>query len=168
MRYAGMIKNDFTAAPGVCVSFFLQGCPIHCVGCHNPECWDFDGGREFTPAVLQEVLDAIEANGIKRNFCVMGGEPLAEQNRFLTLLMCKTVREKYPDIKIYIWTGYTVEELARSGDKKIAAILDGTYADFLIDGPFDYLKRDVTLLMRGSTNQRIITLPYQEERVVPE
>ena len=48
MRYAGLIKNDFSAAPGVSVSFFTQGCPHHCPGCFNMETWDFDGGEEFT------------------------------------------------------------------------------------------------------------------------
>lgn len=164
MRYAGMIKNDFAAAPGVCCSFFVQGCPIHCEGCHNPECWDFNGGKEFTPEVLQEFLDAIVANGLKRDVCIMGGEPLAQENRFLTLLMCKTVREKFPDVKIYIWTGYTVEELAENTtDKKLMSILDGTYADFLIDGPFQLANRDITLFMRGSSNQRIIPLPYNNK-----
>ena len=52
MRYAGIIKNDFSAAPGVCVSFFTQGCPHHCEGCHNPETWDPEGGYEFTNQTL--------------------------------------------------------------------------------------------------------------------
>ena len=51
MRYAGIIKNDFSAAPGTCVTFFTQGCPHRCEGCHNPETWNFQGGREFTPDV---------------------------------------------------------------------------------------------------------------------
>ena len=161
MKYAGMIKNDFAAAPGVCTTFFVQGCPIHCSGCHNPECWDFDGGREFTPDVLNEFLQAITANGLKRDVCIMGGEPLAVQNRFLTSFICKTVRERFPEVKIYIWTGYTVEQLnEEKTDPKIKAILDGLYADFLIDGPFQIADRDVTLFMRGSSNQRIISLPY--------
>jgi len=35
MRYAGIIKNDVAAGQGVCVTFFVQGCDIHCPGCHN-------------------------------------------------------------------------------------------------------------------------------------
>lgn len=163
MRYAGIIKNDFAAAPGVCTTFFTQGCPLHCEGCHNPECWDFSGGREFTPEVLQEFLASITANGLQRDVCIMGGEPLAPENRFLTAFLCKTVRDKFPTVKIYIWTGYTVEELAAISDPKINAILSGEYADYLIDGPFQIDKRDVSLFMRGSTNQRVISLPYQNK-----
>ena len=49
MRYAGLIKNDTAAAPGMCVTFFVQGCPLRCPGCHNKDSWDYDGGIEFTP-----------------------------------------------------------------------------------------------------------------------
>ena len=70
MRYAGLIKDDFTAAPGVCVSIFVQGCPHHCPGCFNPETWDFEGGKEFTFDVLQEIKESLNANGIKRSLCV--------------------------------------------------------------------------------------------------
>lgn len=164
MKYAGMIKNDFAAAPGVCSTFFVQGCSLHCSGCHNPECWDFNGGKEFTPEILQEFLEALNANGIDRNACIMGGEPLAPENRFLTAFICKTIRDKYPNKKIYIWTGYTVEQLLAETDSKIKAILNGQYADCLIDGPFQIADRDITLFMRGSTNQRIIPLPYKGEQ----
>ena len=164
MKYAGMIKNDFAAAPGVCCTFFVQGCDRHCPGCHNPEAQDFSGGREFTPEVLNEFIQAITANGLKRSVCIMGGEPLAPANRFLTLLICKTVREKFPDIKIYIWSGYTIEELVEEvADKKLQSIIDGTYADFIIDGPYIQEQRDITLFMRGSANQRIIPLPYSKD-----
>jgi anaerobic ribonucleoside-triphosphate reductase activating protein len=87
MRYSGLIRNDLAAAPGISVTFFTQGCPHKCKGCHNPETWDFNGGKEFTPEVLYSIYDALEANGIERSFCVMGGEPMCEQNLFLTCLV---------------------------------------------------------------------------------
>lgn len=64
MRYAGIIKNDIAAAPGVCVSFFTQGCPHRCPGCYNPETWDYDGGKEFTADTIFEILQAISANDV--------------------------------------------------------------------------------------------------------
>jgi anaerobic ribonucleoside-triphosphate reductase activating protein len=67
MRYSGLIKNDITAAPGLCVSFFTQGCPHHCPGCHNPETWDFNGGKEFTNDTLKEILEALTAQNINRD-----------------------------------------------------------------------------------------------------
>ena len=55
MRYSGLNRNDLAAAPGVSVSFFTQGCPHRCKGCHNPETWDFNGGKEFTIDVLNDI-----------------------------------------------------------------------------------------------------------------
>ena len=156
MRYAGIIKNDVTAGEGVCVSFFTQGCPHHCAGCHNPETWAFDGGKEFTQETLSELIRDIDANGIQRNFCVMGGEPLCPENQFLTQLVISTIKEKYPDIKVYIWTGYLYEDLLASSSSKLENILSIT--DVLIDGPYIQEERDITLAMRGSRNQRIIEL----------
>lgn len=98
MKYAGIIKNDFAAAPGVCTSFFVQGCPLRCKGCHNPECWSFSGGKEFTPEVLDNLERALVANGIQRTLCMMGGEPLCDENSFLTLLVIKEMRSRLPDL----------------------------------------------------------------------
>ena len=82
MQYSGMIKNDIASAPGLCTSFFTQGCPHKCLNCHNPETWSFTGGKEFTPDILDDVIKSLTAQGIQRNFCLMGGEPLCEENVF--------------------------------------------------------------------------------------
>lgn len=156
MRYSGLIKNDITAAPGLCVSFFTQGCPHHCPGCHNPETWDFNRGKEFTNETLQEILEALTAQNIHRDLCIMGGEPLCQENAFLTRLIIQEVRKYAPDAKIYIWSGYTYEELKRCGDPHVIDSL--RLADVLIDGPYIEAERDITLPMRGSRNQRVIDL----------
>ena len=156
MRYAGINYNDMCAAPGVSVTLFTQGCPHHCEGCHNPETWNFDGGKEFTPDILKKIVEGLTHNGIKRNFCIMGGEPLCEQNTLLTLMTIQYVKQRLPEIKIYLWTGYYYEELLKSSDPKIPLILKEI--DVLIDGPFVKSLRDITLKMRGSSNQNIIEL----------
>lgn len=156
MRYAGINYNDMCAAPGVSVTLFTQGCPHHCEGCHNPETWDFDGGKEFTPEVLGEIITGLTKNGIKRSFCIMGGEPLCEQNTLLTLVTIQYVKQRLPEVKIYLWTGYYYEKLLKSSDPKIPLILKEV--DVLIDGPFVNSLRDITLKMRGSSNQNIINL----------
>lgn len=156
MRYSGLITNDITAAPGLCVSFFTQGCPHRCPGCHNPETWSFDGGLEFTPDVLDTIVRALAAQGIQRTFCVMGGEPLCPENAYLTDLVIQYVKQELPNTKIYIWSGYTYEELMENGHPNAKEAL--SYCDVLIDGRFIQEQRDLTLEMRGSTNQRIIPL----------
>jgi anaerobic ribonucleoside-triphosphate reductase activating protein len=156
MQYAGIIYDDFSAAPGVCLSFFVQGCPFRCEGCHNPETWDFSGGREFTQGTLDSIVKGLRANGVHRNLCIMGGEPLCPENSFLTRLVVTTVKKELPDTKIYIWTGNTYENLAIFSDLNMREIFNN--ADFLIDGPYIQAERDLTLPMRGSRNQRIIDL----------
>ena len=154
MRYAGIIPNDLSAAPGVCVTFFTQGCPHHCPGCHNPETWDYEGGKEFEGNTIERIEQYLTANGIHRDLCIMGGEPLCPDNQFLTLLICNTNKYKLPDTKIYIWTGYTLEELNKDSNTRISQILEKT--DAIIDGPYIAAERDITLPMRGSRNQRIL------------
>ena len=156
MRYAGIIQNDVAAGKGVCVTFFVQGCSQHCPGCHNPQTWDFDGGYEFTQDTMNNIIAALNANGVQRNFCVMGGEPLHPDNLFLTNLVISEVRKRYPNIKIYVWTGYLYEDLLAKHEKLLQNILQNI--DILIDGPFIQEQRDITLPMRGSYNQRIIEL----------
>lgn len=160
MRYAGINKNDFAAAPGVSVTFFTQGCPHRCYKCQNPETWDFNGGKEFTPQVLDDIIAALTANGIKRNLCIMGGEPLCEENQFLTLLVISQVKEKLPETKVYIWTGYYYEDLLKNSAPHLKKILEQT--DVLVDGPYIERLRDITLPMRGSSNQSIINLTKEE------
>ena len=156
MRYAGIIKNDVAAGKGVCVTFFVQGCSQHCPGCHNPQTWDFDGGYEFTQDTMDNIIKALNANGVQRNFCVMGGEPLHPNNLFLTNLVISEVRKRHPDIKIYVWTGYLYKDLIDKQEKLLQNIFDNI--DVLIDGPYIQEQRDITLPMRGSKNQSIITL----------
>lgn len=153
MRYAGIIYNDVTAAPGLCLSFFVQGCPLHCNGCHNKHTWSFNGGLEFTDKTMNSILTGLTANGVHRTLCIMGGEPMAEENMFLTHLVISEVKRALPDTKIYLWSGYTLEELEKRSDNRTAAILSSI--DCIIDGPYIESERDITLPMRGSRNQRI-------------
>ena len=155
MKYADLKYNDIANGPGIRVSFWVQGCPHKCYNCQNPETWNFDGGKEFTNKTLQEIKKAIVANGIQRNLSILGGEPLCPENQFLTALVIKEIKETYPSISIYLWTGYTIEELTSL--RKIQNHLDYILNNInvLIDGRYEDDKRDITLESRGSSNQRI-------------
>ena len=151
MRYAKLIKNDIVDGEGVCVSLWFQGCGFRCKNCQNPQTWDKNGGMEIAEEeLIKEVIEAIDKNGIKRNFSVLGGEPLAPYNVSFAAKIIKIVRQKFPNIKIYLWTGYVFENL---NEEQKTAISD---VDILIDGPFMQDLRDITLPLRGSSNQRII------------
>lgn len=157
MRYAGIIPNDFAAAPGVCTTFFVQGCPIRCPGCHNLESWDFEGGKEFDTEVLNKLEEDLLANGIDRTLCIMGGEPLCQENLFLTTMIVTEMKHRLPDLKIWIWTGYEYEDILKEeSNPKIKYILETVNG--LVTGPFIQSLRDITLPMRGSSNQEIIKL----------
>ena len=152
VKFAAINKNDFINGEGVCVSLWVQGCPHHCKGCHNPEQWDFNGGNEIDIDILiNEILIAIEANGIQRNFSILGGEPMAQRNISNTLYILEQIKKHFPNIKTYVWTGYTIEELLSLYDKEILQNID-----ILIDGRFVLAERDITLKLRGSKNQRIL------------
>ena len=156
MKYSGIIFNDISAAPGLCVTLFTQGCPHRCPGCHNPETWSFEGGKDFTLDTMEEIINGLKAQGIQRNLCVMGGEPLCDENAYFTFTTIWRVKYDLPDTLVYVWTGYTFDELLKSDNIYIKEILK--YADFIIDGPYIESERDITLDMRGSRNQKIIDL----------
>jgi anaerobic ribonucleoside-triphosphate reductase activating protein len=156
MKYGDIIYNDFTAGEGVSLTFFVQGCPIKCKGCHNPELQSFSMGKEFDGETMNSIIHGITANGVKRNLCIQGGEPLCEENKFLTFMVIDNVKKALPEVPVYIWTGYTLEEIAQRNDDRVNRILAMT--DYLIDGPYIEEERDITLKMRGSKNQRILKL----------
>lgn len=152
VKFAAINKNDFINGEGVCVSLWVQGCPHHCKGCHNPEQWDFNGGQyKDNDILVEEIIDAITANGIQRNFSVLGGEPFAPQNMPDVYEIIFKVKQKFPNIKVYVWSGYTLEELQ---EMYLPKLLDNV--DVLIDGRFILVERDITLKLRGSKNQRIL------------
>lgn len=161
MRYAKIKWNDIANAPGVSVSFFTQGCPHHCSGCFNPETWDFNGGKEFKPELLDTIVEKLNENGIHRNLCILGGEPLCRDNLFLTRLLVSTVKEKSPYTKIYVWTGYIYEHLLENPSPHLRDILGNI--DCLIDGPYIESLKDINLEMRGSSNQRIIKFAHEKK-----
>ena len=149
-RYAAIEKNDFINGVGVSVSFWTQGCPHRCPGCHNVDTWDFNGGVEDTLSNIKEKIDnAINANGVKRNFSILGGEPLCQENFLLTVILAAYVKETYPSRQIYLWTGYDFLK-----DFKNSVITE--YVDVVIDGPYVEKERDITLPLRGSKNQRVL------------
>ena len=154
MKYAGIIYDDFVNGENVCVSLWMQGCHFHCKGCHNQQTWDFNGGYEMPENFESDILKAISKNGIQRNFSMLGGEPLCPENRAFVCNLIKKVRETYPTIKIFVWTGYELEELRAENDKAINEILENI--DVLITGRFILEQRDITLPLRGSRNQKIL------------
>lgn len=154
MRYAKLMKNDVVdTLGGICVSLWLQGCPFRCKGCHNPDTWDFNGGIEIDDNILiDEVLSALNENGILRDLSILGGEPLVEKNLIFLQQLITEARRKNPNIKIYLWTGFEYQHLVQV-KHLYGYILNNI--DVFITGPFILEQRDITLKLRGSRNQEI-------------
>ena len=160
MRYSGVIYNDITAAPGLCVTFFTQGCPHQCHGCHNPNTWDFEGGKDTS---FEKILNAIDENPLLAGVTFSGGEPFCQAEGFAAL--ADEIHKRNLDIVTF--TGYTLEELREMAktDSAVEDLLNKT--DLLIDGPYIKEERDLTLQFRGSRNQRIIDMKATGNAEIP-
>lgn len=153
LRYSCVMENDTVdTLEGINVSFWVQGCPFHCKGCHNPQTWDYDKGIELPKDYIKKVMTLLRKNGIHRNLSVLGGEPLFGDNYSITYNLVKSVKESMPDVVIYVWTGGDYEDIVNNPN--MMDILN--YIDILVDGRFILEKRDITLTLRGSGNQRVI------------
>jgi len=186
MRYAKINELDVTNGKGLGISIFVQGCDLHCKGCFNQETWDFNGGKEFTNEILNEILELLNKPYITR-LTILGGEPLAKENVEGVLLIVQMVKEIFPDKKIWLYTGRTIygefykpteddeanlllfilEEQKYFDKNEPKRFLENfdflskqlnilTYVDYIVDGRYIESQRDLTLAFRGSTNQRII------------
>jgi len=152
MRYATIYPFDISNGQGIRVSLFTQGCDKHCPGCFNSETWDFNSGKEFSYETISEILRLAKPDWIS-GLSILGGEPLNPKNISEVAHICTAFKNKYPNKTIWIWTGYTFEELKHMQNPYISIILQN--ADYIIDGPFIESEKDLSLKWRGSANQHI-------------
>lgn len=143
LRVLRIVDGTSVDGPGLRTSIYFAGCRHCCEGCHNPQSWDFDGGRDMT-------VDEIMAHVDEQDFDVTlsGGDPLYHIEALLPLV------RRLHDGGRHIWcyTGFTYEQVC--ADRSMSRILD--YIDVLVDGPFMLPLRDISLRFRGSSNQRLV------------
>lgn len=160
MYYGKINKHDIANGEGVRVSLFVSGCPHKCKGCFNPETWDYDYGEEFTEDTFKEIIEALAPEHIS-GLTILGGEPLAPRNILDITALCVGIRRIYPNKTIWIYTGYTWEDVKDKviylGRYSYTRVFD--YIDVLVDGRFILEEKDISLNFRGSRNQRIIDVP---------
>lgn len=160
MRYAAIRPFDVSNGTGLGVALFIQGCSLHCKGCFQPETWDFNGGQEFTQEAKEKIFDYLRQPGITR-FTILGGEPLEECNLFELSKLIHQIRDQFPHIKIWLYSGYTTEQLAQRIREQqevhyLKYILNNI--DVLVAGPFIEEEKDLSLKWCGSRNQEVIYL----------
>lgn len=148
--------NDITdSITGINLSIWFAGCPHKCLKCHNKELWDKNSLPNIDyETVMKNIVDIIKGSPIEKGVSILGGEPLSSYNINDCKRLIIGIRKHFPNIKIYLWTGYLYEEL--KSIKEFKDILKNI--DYLIDGPFDYTKYKPNLLLKGSTNQRVFKI----------
>lgn len=168
MNYAAIKYYDIANGSGVRVSLFVSGCRHQCKGCFNAVAWDFTYGDPFTELIEDNIIKACEPDYIS-GLSILGGEPLDEDNLPDVWSIVSRFKHNYPDKSIWIYTGYTFEQLMdRRGyltDEQKGyqhSILWNT--DILVDGPFIQEQKDISLQFRGSKNQRIIDLKQSMQK----
>lgn len=177
--YFGNIKSfSIENGSGIRVSLFVSGCRNHCEQCFSKQTWDFNYGRRFD----EDTADRIIAQ-LQQDYCagltVLGGEPMEAENQQELLPFLKRVRAEVPDKTIWVYTGFylgddfKLYDLLQTGDMAIRAqtpFFEELLAqiDILVDGRYDYRKRNIALNFRGSENQRIIDVrrSLSEKKIV--
>ena len=159
MNYCNIKNCDIANGTGVRVSLFVSGCRNHCKGCFQKETWDFSYGEEFTKETEDKILEMLAPTYIN-GLTILGGEPFEEENQRALLPFVKRVRAAYPEKDIWVFSGYTLEELLTEGMRPRCEVTDEflSLIDILVDGRFEEDKKNISLKFRGSENQRIIDL----------
>ena len=164
MYYAEIKYFDVANGPGIRVSLFVSGCPHACPGCFNEIAWNYAYGEKYTEEVEEKVLTALSKPEIQ-GLSLLGGEPLYPANLRAILQLLRKMKERLPKKDIWCYSGYTYEELlSRGGEEKKELDELFSYLTVLVDGRFIEAEKDITLLFRGSKNQRLILVEESRRR----
>ena len=143
---------------GLRVVLWVAGCSHCCKECQNPVTWDPAGGLLFDDAAKQEIFDQLDKSYIS-GITFSGGDPLHAANCLDVRNLMAEIKEKYPDKTIWLYTGDSWENIFHY------AIMQ--YVDVLVDGEFQVDKKDVKLLWKGSSNQRVIDVQKSLKQTDP-
>ena len=143
--------------PGIRVSLFVSGCTHHCKECFNPETWDFNYGSPFTENEIEQIIEYMSPDYIK-GITILGGEPFEHPNQQGLLPLLRRIRKVYPEKNIWCFSGYDFEKdilgrMLKEWEETEELL---SYIDVLVDGEFMVDKKDLTLVFKGSSNQRTI------------
>ena len=157
MNYADIKRYDVANGPGVRVSVFVSGCTHRCPGCFNEEAWDFNFGKPFTQETIDYIIDLLKPDFYK-GITFLGGEPLEHVNQQGLLPLARKIREVDPEKSSWCFTGYDFEKdvLGRMINEWPETKELLSYIDVLVDGEFIEAQKDLSLVFKGSANQRHI------------
>lgn len=153
MNYIRIDNFDTANSKGIAVVLWVSHCPHHCAGCHNPQTWSEESGKLFDAKAAQDFFGAIENPHIQ-NVVFSGGDPLSDFNVEVVNGLMKDIKALYPQKKIIVYTGYTIEEILQNTLRRQAI----RNVDYLIDGRFEKDNKVKGLDLRGSYNQRCLMM----------
>lgn len=151
MNYHLIRTDDMLNGDGIRVVLFVSGCSHYCNHCHNLETWDNNSGKLFNETAIELIIKELEKDYIS-GITLSGGDPLYKNNLDEVLSLIKEIKNKFPNKNIWIYSGYTWEEL----DEKRLEIVK--LCDIFCDGKFIEELADVNTPWVGSTNQRVIDI----------
>ncbi|MGM9902916.1 anaerobic ribonucleoside-triphosphate reductase activating protein [Enterococcus hirae] len=154
---------NFVDGEGVRNSLYVSGCLFACEGCFNKAAQSFRYGKPFTAELEEQIMKDLQHDYVQ-GLTLLGGEPFLNTN--VCLKIVNRIREEFGQSKdIWSWTGYTFDELLKDSEDKLELL---SKIDILVDGRFEWAKRDFKLQFRGSSNQRIIDVQKSltEKKVV--
>lgn len=170
MYYGEIKKCDIANGEGVRVSLFVSGCTHHCPGCFNQDTWEFDYGKEYTQETEKEILEALAPSYIN-GLSLLGGEPFEPRNQEVLISLLRKVKERYPEKDIWCYSGYLFDKELLSESRARCEYTDEMLSmlDVLVDGRFVEALKDIRLVFRGSSNQRIIDVKKSLEtgKIIP-
>ncbi len=153
MKYADYKPFQFVDGEGVRCSIYLSGCLFACKECFNESIQNFNAGNPYTMDLEDKIIEDL-GNSYVQGLTLLGGEPFL--NTQVAIQLAERVRKEFGNEKdIWVYSGYTYEQLLRSSEDK-KKLLD--LCDVLVDGPFMIFLKDLSLKFRGSSNQRIIDI----------
>ena len=151
LRIAGLVEESIVDGPGIRFVIFTQGCPHGCMGCHNPQTHDFNGGKNES---IDNIVSMIDADPLLKGVTLSGGEPFMQAKKLVKLL--NKINNK--ELNVITYTGFTYEELIAKADEVNGYMELLKASDILIDGKFELDKKQEGLKFRGSSNQRSIDI----------
>lgn len=157
MNYADIKQYDVANGPGIRISLFVSGCTHHCKECFNPETWDFNYGKPFTQETIDLIIEYMKPEFIS-GLTLLGGDPFEIQNQEPLIPMLKQVKSVYPDKTVWCFTGYDFERdiVGRMMNEYPFTKELLSYIDVMVDGEFILEQKDLSLIFKGSANQKTI------------
>lgn len=164
MYYGEIKKCDIANGEGVRVSLFVSGCRHHCPGCFNQDTWDFSYGKAFTEETEKQILELLRPDYID-GLSLLGGEPFEPENQEVLTELLRKVKELYPEKTVWCYSGYLFDKELLKPSRARCSYTDEMLSriDVLVDGRFVEALKDIRLVFRGSSNQRVIDVKQSLE-----